>query len=38
MCAIYAKDHATKQFPSLPGLKAIFKEAEEETKPIYMMG
>ena len=26
-CAIYTKDHAMDQCPSLPGLKAIYKEA-----------
>jgi hypothetical protein len=36
-CAICAKDHATEQCPSLPGLKVIFKEAEEETEPVYLM-
>jgi hypothetical protein len=35
--AICAKDHATEQCPSLPGLKVVFKEAEEETKPVYLM-
>jgi hypothetical protein len=37
VCAICAKDHATEQCPSLPGLKVVFKEAEEETKPVYLM-
>jgi hypothetical protein len=27
VCAICAKDHDTEDFPSLPGLKAVFKEA-----------
>jgi hypothetical protein len=36
-CAICAKYHATEQCPSLPGLKFVFKEAEEETKPVYLM-
>jgi hypothetical protein len=37
VCAICAKDHATEQCPSLPGLKVVFKEEEEETKPVYLM-
>jgi hypothetical protein len=37
ICAICAKDHATEQCPSLPILKVVFKEAEEETKPVYLM-
>jgi hypothetical protein len=37
VCAICAKDHATEQCPSLPGLKVVFREAEEETKPLYLM-
>ena len=36
-CAICTKDHATESFPSLPGLKEVYKEAEEETKPIYLI-
>jgi hypothetical protein len=34
---ICAKDHATKQCPSLLGLKVVFKEAEEEIEPVYLM-
>jgi hypothetical protein len=37
VCAIYAKDHATEKFPSLLGLKDVFREVEEETKPLYLM-
>ena len=37
MCAICTKDHATDQFPSLPRLKSFYKEAEEETEPVYLM-
>jgi hypothetical protein len=29
VCVICAKDHDTEQFPSLPGLKDVFREAEE---------
>lgn len=36
-CAICTKDHATKNCPSLTGLKAVFKEAEEEIEPIYLL-
>jgi hypothetical protein len=36
-CAICAKDHATKQYPSLPRLKVIFTEVEEETILVYLM-
>ena len=36
-CGICTKDHATESFPSLPGLKAVYKEAEEETKPVYLL-
>jgi len=35
-CAICTKDHAMKNCPSLPGLKAVFKEAEEEMEPVYL--
>jgi len=35
--SICAKDHDTKQCPSLPGLKVVFREAEEETEPLYLM-
>lgn len=37
VCAICTKDHDTKQCPSLLGLKVVFREAEEETKPLYLM-
>jgi hypothetical protein len=30
VCAICAKDHDTEECPSLPGLKVVFKEVEEE--------
>jgi hypothetical protein len=26
-----------KQCPSLPGLKAVFREVEEEIEPLYLM-
>jgi hypothetical protein len=31
VCTICAKDHATEQCPSLPRLKVVFREVEEET-------
>jgi hypothetical protein len=37
VCAICAKDHATEKFPSLPGLKDVFREEEEEKEPLYLM-
>jgi hypothetical protein len=37
VCAICTKDHDTEQCPSLPGLKVVFREAEEETEPLYLM-
>jgi hypothetical protein len=37
VCAICAKDHDTEQCPSLPGLKFVFREVEEETEPLYLM-
>ena len=36
-CAIFTKDHATESCPSLPRLKAVFKEVEEEVEPIYLL-
>ena len=33
-CAICTKDHLTESCPSLPGLKAVYKEAEEEPKSV----
>ena len=36
-CAICTKYHATKSCPSLPGLKVVYKEVEEETEPIYWL-
>jgi len=36
-CAMCTKDHATKSFPSLLGLKEIYKEAEEEIKLVYLL-
>ena len=37
MCTICIEDHDTEQCPSFPGLKAVFKEAEEVTKLVYLM-
>jgi len=36
-CAICTKNHDTEQCPSLPRLKAVFKDAEEEKKLVYLM-
>jgi hypothetical protein len=35
--AIYTKDHDIEQYPSLLGMKVVFREVEEETKPLYLM-
>jgi len=35
--AICNKEHATENFPSIPGLKTIFKEVEEEVEPVYLL-
>eukprot|EP00253_Pinus_taeda_P005769 PITA_05769 len=35
-CAICTKDHLTESCPSLPGLKAVYKEAEEEPESTYL--
>jgi hypothetical protein len=37
VCAICTKYHDTEQFPSLPGLKYVFREEEEETEALYTM-
>jgi len=34
-CAICTKDHLTENCPSLPGLKAVYREVEEEPKSAY---
>eukprot|EP00253_Pinus_taeda_P031302 PITA_31302 len=36
-CAICTKDHLTESCPSLPGLKAVYKEAEEEPESAYFI-
>jgi len=36
-CIICTKDHDIEQCPSLPGLKEVFKEEEEEKKLVYLM-
>jgi len=36
-CAIFTKDHLTESCPSLPGLKAVYKEAEEEPELTYFI-
>ena len=35
--AICTKDHSTESYSSLPGLKAVHKEAEEEIEPVYLL-
>ena len=37
VCAICTKYHSKESFPSLPGLKAVYKEVEEETKMAYLL-
>lgn len=37
ICAICTKDHATESYPSFPGLKVVYKEAEEEIEPVYLI-
>eukprot|EP00253_Pinus_taeda_P025356 PITA_25356 len=36
-CAICARDHSTESCPSIPGLKAVYKEAEEEPETVYLL-
>ena len=36
-CAICTKDHLMESCPSLLGLKAVYKEAEEEPESIYLL-
>ena len=36
-CTICTQEHTTESCPSLPGLKAIFKEVEEEAEPVYQL-
>ena len=36
-CAICTNDHLTEICPSLPGLKADYKEAEEEPELVYLI-
>jgi hypothetical protein len=36
-CAIYANDHDMEQCSSLHVLKDVFREAQEETKSLYLM-
>eukprot|EP00253_Pinus_taeda_P028979 PITA_28979 len=37
ICAISTRDHSTESCPSLPGLKAVYKEAEEEPEVVYLL-
>eukprot|EP00253_Pinus_taeda_P036590 PITA_36590 len=36
-CAISTRYHSTESCPSLPGLKAVYKEAEEEPEVVYLL-
>ncbi len=36
-CAICTRDHSTENCPSLPGLKVVYKEAEEEPEAVYLL-
>jgi len=36
-CAICTKEHAIENYPSLPGLKTVFKKAKEEAKLVYLL-
>lgn len=37
VCAICTKDHSMESYPSLPGLKAVYKEAKEEPELMYLL-
>jgi len=37
VCAIRTKDHSTERCPSLPGLKAVYKEVEEEPDSVCLL-
>ena len=37
VCTIFTKDDSMKNYPSLPGLKAVYKEVEEELEPMYLL-
>jgi len=37
VCSICTKYHSTESCPSLPGLKAVYNEAEEEPEPVYLL-
>jgi len=36
VCSIYIKDHSIENCPSLPSLKVVYKEAEEESELLYL--
>eukprot|EP00253_Pinus_taeda_P006222 PITA_06222 len=36
-CSICTRDHSTESCPSLPGLKVVYKEAEEEPDAVYLL-
>jgi len=37
ICTICTKDHSIEICSSLPGLKAVYKEAKEEPEPLYLL-
>ena len=37
ICAICTKDHLMESCPSLHGLKAVYKEVEEEPESVYLL-
>jgi len=37
VCTICTKDHSTESFLSLPRLKVVYKEAEEEPESVYLL-
>lgn len=36
-CAICTKYHSTESYPSLPGLKEVYKEAEEDPESVHLL-
>ena len=36
-CTIFTKDHPIEGCPLLPGLKAVYKEAEEESEVVCLL-
>ena len=37
ICAIFTKGHPTEGWPSLPSLKEVYKEAEEESEVVFLL-